>query len=218
MKLKIDVEDLAQANQGPIATTCPHCGNNAVFQVVGTDTYIGHNLYCGQRRCPDINCNSHIFVVMRDRDLVWQHPPSRVAFKTENIPAGILETFDEAITCHAAGCFVAAAIMIRRTLEEICEDRGATGKDLKDRIGDLRTKIVLPQELFDAMDELRLLGNDAAHIEAKAYDQIQKAEIDAAVELTIELLKALYQYSNLLTKMRALKKTMPQQVNDGDGE
>jgi len=130
----------------------------------------------------------------------------RAAFDTQNIPVSILKTFEEAITCHSGLCYVAAAIMIRRTLEEICEERGAGGKDLKDRIKELRARVVLPNELFEAMDELRLLGNDAAHIEAKTYDQITKAEIDVAVEFTIELLKAIYQYTDLLNRMRGLKK------------
>ena len=99
--------------------------------------------------------------------------------------------------------------MIRRTLEEICEDRDAKGKDLKDRIKDLKTKVILPQDLFDAMDELRLLGNDAAHLETKYYNQIDKEEVGVAIEFTIELLKALYQYSALLSKMKELKKTTP---------
>jgi hypothetical protein len=93
---------------------------------------------------------------------------------------------------------VASAIMVRRTLEEICADRRAIGRDLKDRIQDLKTKIVLPQELLDAMDELRILGNDAAHLEAKAYDNISEEELNVAIEFTKEILKALYQYSSLL--------------------
>jgi hypothetical protein len=99
--------------------------------------------------------------------------------------------------------------MIRRTFEEICEEREAVGKDLKTRIHDLKTKILLPQELFDAMDELRLLGNDAVHVEANTFAQISSQELDVAIEFTLELLKALYQYSSLLSKMRGLKKTPP---------
>jgi hypothetical protein len=99
--------------------------------------------------------------------------------------------------------------MIRRTFEEICEERGAVGKDLKTRIHDLKTKILLPQELFDAMDELRLLSNDATHIEANTFAQISSQELDVAIEFTIELLKALYEYSSLLSKMKGLKKTTP---------
>ena len=85
-------------------------------------------------------------------------------------------------------------------------ERQAQGKDLKQRIADLRSKIVIPQELLDAMDELRILGNDAAHIEAKEYDSISDAEITVAIHFTKEILKSLYQYSALLTKLRALKK------------
>jgi len=57
-----------------------------------------------------------------------------------------------------------------------------------------------------AADELRLLGNDAAHVEAKAYDAIGSAEAALAIELAKELLKAVYQYSALVTKLKALKK------------
>jgi len=96
--------------------------------------------------------------------------------------------------------------MVRRTLEEICADLGAAGRDLKARIGDLKTKVVLPPELFEAMDELRLLGNDAAHIEAKSYDSIGTEELETAIEFTKEIMKGVYQYKGLLSKLRGLKK------------
>jgi uncharacterized protein DUF4145 len=84
--------------------------------------------------------------------------------------------------------------------------RGAKGKDLKDRISDLRGKVILPPELFDAMDELRLLGNDAAHVEAKSYEEIRAEELQTAIEFTKEILKGVYQYRGLLTKLQDLKK------------
>jgi hypothetical protein len=61
------------------------------------------------------------------------------------------------------------------------------------------------------MDELSLLGDDAAHIEADTFAQISSQELDVAIEFTIQFLKALYQYSNLLSKMRELKKNIPKQ-------
>ena len=50
--------------------------------------------------------------------------------------------------------------MVRKTLEELCRDRQAQGPNLKDRIKALGTKVVLPTELLDGLDDLRLLGND----------------------------------------------------------
>jgi D-arabinose 1-dehydrogenase-like Zn-dependent alcohol dehydrogenase len=57
--------------------------------------------------------------------------------------------------------------------------------------------IVVPQALLQAADHLRLLGNDAAHIEAKTYQSIGELEVRLAINLTKELLKAVYQYQTL---------------------
>jgi hypothetical protein len=134
------------------------------------------------------------------------YPAQRVDFDPKGIPAQIVSTFTEALSCHAENLHVAAAIMIRRTLEELCEDKGATGNSLKDRIGALQSNVVLPKELFIALDDLRLLGNDAAHIEAKTYNSVGPAEIEVSIELTKEILKAVYQLDDLVSRLRALKK------------
>jgi len=118
-----------------------------------------------------------------------------------------VSALEEAITCHANECFVAAAIMVRKTLEELCRERSAQGKDLKERIRDLGTKIVLPRELLDGLDDLRLLGNDAANIESREYDKVGKEEVEIGIEFTKEVLKATYQYSALLNRLRGLKKS-----------
>ena len=97
--------------------------------------------------------------------------------------------------------------MVRKTLEELCRDRNATGGNLKDRIRALGTRIVLPQDLLDGLDDLRLLGNDAAHIESQEYEKVGKDEVEVGIEFTKEVLKAVYQYSTLLNRLRALKKT-----------
>ena len=105
-------------------------------------------------------------------------------------------------------CFVAAAIMIRKTLEEICIDKGAIGDNLYKKIQDLSKKILIPKELIEAMHELRLLGNDAAHIEAETYNNIGREELIISIDFTQEIIKAIYQYENLLGKLRSLKKAV----------
>jgi hypothetical protein len=96
--------------------------------------------------------------------------------------------------------------MVRKTLEELCLDKGAKGSSLKERIKALGSAIVLPAELLSGADNLRLLGNDAAHIESQEYQQVGKEEVELAIEFAKELLKAAYQYSSLLKKFDALKK------------
>ena len=96
--------------------------------------------------------------------------------------------------------------MVRRVLEELCDDHGAQGANLKDRLGDLGKVIVVPLNLLEAADHLRLLGNDAAHIKAKTYDNIGEEEMKLAIDLTKELLKATYQYKTLVDRLKALQK------------
>jgi len=94
----------------------------------------------------------------------------------------------------------------RGPVQCLCEERGSNGNSLKERIGNLKNKVVLPSELFEALDNLRLLGNDAAHIESKDYENIGEEEVNLAIELTKEVLKACYQYEELLKRLKAYKK------------
>lgn len=189
---------------------CPHCGHASTFTSIANeshDFHIGGNVVCGQRKCSAPGCNGHLFIARQNLEVLAAYPASTIDFDAKDIPPNIVASFDEALRSHAVGCYMASALLVRRTLEEICSNKGATGKDLKARLADLRGKIVVPEELFNAMDELRLLGNDAAHIEAKSYDKISQEEIEVAIEFTKEFLKALYQYGSLLAKLRGLKKT-----------
>lgn len=95
--------------------------------------------------------------------------------------------------------------MVRRLLEEICADNNATGHDLHKRLSTLKNLVVLPEALFDAMGELKALGNDAAHVQAKAYDNIGQDEAKDSIELAKEILKALYQLKALVARLQARK-------------
>jgi hypothetical protein len=148
-----------------------------------------------------------VFVIVdRQSVLVRAFPPSTIDFDTSKIPDKLCLAFQEALACHAIGAYVASAMLVRKSLECLCDDRGAQGKDLHARLGALRAKVTLPELLFEAMGALKLLGNDAAHVDARTYDEIGQEEVEAAIDLTKEILKAVYQYESLLTRLTALKK------------
>lgn len=191
-----------------VAIRCPHCGHFGTFVLVSQDIYEGsQNIFMGQRKCPNTNCKGHIFFLANNSGIILKtYPNETIPFDKTGIPDRVLDAFNEAITCHSNNCFVASAIMIRKTLEEICEYEESTGKNLMGRLKALGNKIMIPNELIEGMDELRLLGNDAAHIEAKTFEQVGKNEIEISIEFTKEILKATYQYEDLLSKLRSLKK------------
>ena len=200
----------ANAQIGTIPTTCPGCGRAGVFHKVGVNDLAAEGRRLILRVCPNAECKTLVYMIIgTSGDIEASYPPLRIDFDATEVPNAVVETFEEALTCHANGCFVAAAIMVRRTLEEICEEKGAKGRNLRDRVQALGGQILIPQELLDGMDELRLLGNDAAHIEARVFDNIGKRELDVAIRFTKEILKAVYQYSALLRELQSLK--TPQQ-------
>jgi hypothetical protein len=203
-----------ESKKAVVKLRCPSCRQRGTF-----DTVVLHDLLTilrpsnisvilGQRRCPDPECRAHVFFALDKaaKSILISYPAERIDFDSTDIPASVLSSFEEAITCHAAQCYVAAAIMVRKTLEEICRERQAKGANLKQRLETLRTKVVLPQELLDGLDDIRLLGNDAAHIESQQYDKVGQEEVEIGMEITKEVLKAVYQYASLIGRLQKLKK------------
>jgi hypothetical protein len=70
----------------------------------------------------------------------------------------------------------------------------------------LESRVVLPPDLFSGLDDIRLLGNDAAHIESQTYSRVSQEEVEVAIEFTKEVLKAIYQLSALVARLKGLKK------------
>lgn len=141
--------------------------------------------------------------------LIASFPPERLTFDASGIPTRVRTAFEEAITCHAGEALIAAAMLVRKTLEELCADRGASGADLYKRLEALQKQVVLPPPLFAGLDRLRILGNDAAHVEARTYNEITRGHVEAAIEFAREVLKAVYQYEGLLKKLEALPQPPP---------
>lgn len=189
---------------------CPHCKREVTFDSVGSDK-IFHSQgnvspgYAGVKVCAAPSCRGLVLFVKQGTE-TQLFPPEHLDFDVKGIPARVATLVEEAVACHAIACYRASAIMIRRTLEEICADLGAEGRDLMSRIESMKTKVILPQGMIDAMHVLRVFGNDAAHVEAKAYDEIGKEEVEVAIDITKEIVKGAYQLTNLLDRMLALKK------------
>lgn len=190
---------------------CPHCGSTGTFEnptarLVSYIAMIEPKLICETAimQCPSTECGGFALLAMNNNG-VHVLPAIHIDFDTSNIPDKLSETLGEAIQCHGAGAYRASAIMVRRLLEILCEHDGAEGRTLAARLEVLREKIVLPQALFDAMEELKLIGNDAAHVEARAYDEIGADEAAECIELSKEILKSRFQLESLVDRLRRRK-------------
>lgn len=213
----IKVTAPAPIEPSPVALRCPGCRHQSTFQPPANvkDFRLTQAQFGGQRVCSTPGCNTHVFVVHDGSGEVTEaYPPELLDFDSTNLPTTVHDSLQEALKCHASSCFKASAMMVRRTLEELCEDRGIAGEDpktgdtvsLKKRLNALRGVVVLPETLFEALQDLRLLGNDAAHVVSKDYNEIGQEQVEVAIDLTKEVLKAVYQLTSLVDRLKALKK------------
>lgn len=207
------MEGVSSPNDAPsINMRCPACRRAVTFASIGFgDAQIQlpeTAVRTGQRKCGNPDCGAHLFVVLNHfgSEILVSYPAETIDFDASSIPQPVVDAFEEAIKCHAQQCFVASAIMVRKGLEMICADRAATGDNLHQRIVALGDKVVLPKAMLDGLDDLRLLGNDAAHVESRVYEDVGKEEVEVALEVAKEILKATYQYEDLMGRLRALKR------------
>lgn len=203
--------------RSPISIRCPHCRELGSFAMItggarsfrkrgtkaGSSTI--QMCYASMRVCPNVKCLGIVFIIEQGNDVVEIEPPELLDFNPEGLPPRLQQTLREAVACHGAGAYRAAAMMVRRLLEEICEANDAKGSNLHQRLAALRKCIVLPEPLFDAMSEHKALGNDAAHIEAISYDNIGAEESQDSIELAKEIVKSLYQLKGLISRLQARK-------------
>lgn len=187
------------------AYVCPFCGVMGGF-TEQTAVYAENNRYSLQV-CPSRECHGVVaFISDLKGEVIKTYPALGAPVNGENVPEKIVKVLKEAVDCFSAGHYTASAIMIRRTLEEICAHEGAEGHNLQARIEALKSRVVLPTELLEVMHELRLLGNDAAHVKANSFAEIGQKELEVSIVFTKEIIKALYQYESLLASLRSFKK------------
>ncbi len=202
----------SQGNSFKLVMDCPYCNKGGTFDAISSHDLLinkafssGYRITAGYRRCPNDECFGLVFFIDTPTDLIT-YPKTKINVDRADIPEQIINIFDEAVECYSNHCFIASGMMIRKTLEAICDDKGASGGNLHQRLESLNKIIVVPKELSEGMLVLKLLGNDAAHIVAKEFDQIGREEIEISIEFTKEILKATYQLKGLLNKLNSLRK------------
>ncbi len=90
------------------------------------------------------------------------YPTSR-QISTDGVPASVARAYSTAADAFVRGLYEPCVIMCRKCLEALCRELRATKGNLKERLVALRDAGQIDQKLLAWADELRLIGNDAAH-------------------------------------------------------
>lgn len=78
------------------------------------------------------------------------------------VPTDVVNSYSEAKKVKNISP-LAFVTLIRRSLEYVCMEKGAVGKDLNDKLKDLGKKEIIPQTLSKMSHVIRILGNIGAH-------------------------------------------------------
>ncbi|MBZ8141017.1 hypothetical protein CLD22_14035 [Rubrivivax gelatinosus] len=89
-------------------------------------------------------------------------PPAHMVEPSQPVPPRVLAEYQEVwpMRHRVPMAFIG---QVRRLLESVCKDQGATGKDLFAKLQDLATKGKLPGYFKDITSLLRRVGNMGAH-------------------------------------------------------
>jgi len=184
----------------PHIAFCPHCGNTAPQKVVHTHRYRSERYSPEGKKAndpgPDMEallcvCQTCDDVLLYDGACQWEVEgwPSLVyptaAQLPESIPRSVREAYAEAAAVKAKAPN-AYAVMIRRALEGLCEDRGLSNGPLAKRLESLADRGEVPPPIAEATDILRVVGNAGAHHSKNAVTVPMTWAMDELFRVVVE--------------------------------
>ena len=136
--------------------------------------------------------------------------PKKELTNLKKAPKIIQKPYKEAVKCYEVGAYEACVIMVRKTIEAICYDKGITKGNLMNKIKKLSQDKLLDETFVTWADLLRVIGNEGAH-------QIEDSKItkDDASD-SLEFLEALILYEfHLVNKYQQIKKRKTKRKDAG---
>lgn len=196
---------------------CSHCGNAGILNLITCidtpyqhghfgnmllDISIDHKRWC-IFQCPVCKNPTLISAYMSVNghpinfaETTYEFPTTNVHF--DGVPENIKTAFDSAIKTRGIDRAV-CILSLRRTLEMICKEKGASGKDLKEKIDDLIKKKLLPEMMADACWIIRQSGNDAAHADDIIFTE---REVEEIIEYVSTVINYLYSMPVRIAKLK----------------
>lgn len=204
---------IEQAGSTQFSIMCPMCSSYGTFASLDyqfSKNNIGIMQFFGYAMCPNPACSGIVlFLENHANQSVDIYPKPLIPFDSEGVPTEIEESFREALICQSQGCYMAAAVMVRSTIEKICHNKNAKGGNLLKKIENLKEMGLIPTAYLSGMDLIRELGNDSVHVFLTNFENIGKEEVDVAIDITKNIMEFTYRSSLLIERLskQKIKKT-----------
>lgn len=193
---------------------CYHCGNETLMNLVGEhrenweneDSY-GYTVSC-MFICPICQETTYVerywelgMVAYNGEDIVDEkiYYPA-ISLDKSYIPENIKTAFEGALKSRNTDREL-CLLGLRRTLERICKEQGATENNLEKKVTELANRNILPPTLKEASDITRHFGNSAAHGDEM---DISKNELNLIVEFVELLINYIYVIPQKILRLKKL--------------
>lgn len=124
-----------------------------------------------------------------DPTLVW---PGEDRVLSHSVPIKLRREAEEARACYRARAYAATVVMVRRTLEGICQDHGISEQNLMKALKKMLEAGHLESRLLEWSQALRTLGNSAAHFTGQL---VSREDARDALDLAEAMLEYTYALS-----------------------
>ena len=188
---------------------CFHCGNETPMQRVGEyswgsrdieytdfDFHYGYELFA----CPVCHkvtlretYGDETMIEYRNHDqMVWCNQKSILyptnSMESNSIPTKVKEAYEAALKTKGIDKYI-CLMALRRTLELLLKEKGATKWGLQAKIEEIAEKGLLPDTLREASSLAKMLGDTAAHDKELEIDQY---DVEAMAEFIGYIIEYLY--------------------------
>lgn len=179
---------------------CPWCKENTSSLAVALAPQPERMVYVAIAICQAVHCRQPSMVIghfsgpdfggsFKDADgftVNYVFPNDRESYREPGVPEKVAKNFTEALNCYAANLPYGAAVVGRRTLQIALMDKGAPDTTLVEQIKQMPDD-VLPSNFKKAAHHVRLVGNDAAHV-----DEVTGTDADRLLRFVEQVLHQLY--------------------------
>ncbi len=196
--------------------TCRHCGNRAPMKIVAKYDHVielgdppyndNFYYYWSILLCP--SCEEPTFreifrsTFEQDIDRGWPshyrilYPNSHSII--DELPEIVKRNYEVALRIKNIDPN-SFAVSIGRTLEAVCNEQGAPGKSLFDKLKYLEKQNGIPGHLAEMAEKLRLLRNIGAHLEG---GEIEKEDVPLILNFCESILDYIYRAPNRIKLMQ----------------
>jgi hypothetical protein len=161
-------------------------------------------------QCQACATESHVRTMLQGAWLPWRCPSCRARHKVTvgkdaitdlrlidrvQMPPGlecsaeVLSDLQEAVNALNAQAPKASVVMVRRALERVCDELGAKGGRLVDKVKDLTSRGVFDAAHGAAAQAMRLFGNYGAHPGDDLLDEADMKKAEQVLTLLVNLLE-----------------------------